>query len=70
MSIGIKDNTQPDDGTETKVPVYGLTTSWNPFTFPLSQFTGADLHNLYVVIEFVFAGTPETVCARNIQYLP
>lgn len=70
VSIGIKDNSQPDDGTETKVPMSGLSTSWKPFTFPLSQFTGADLSNLYVVIEFVFAGTPEAVCARNIKYLP
>ncbi len=69
VSIGIKDNKQPDTGTETKVPVSGLTTDWKPFAFPLSQFTGADLHKLYVVIEFVFAGTPATVCARNIQYL-
>jgi len=70
VSIGIKDNKQPDTGTETKVPVSGLTTDWKPFAFPLSQFTGADLHKLYVVIEFVFAGgTSETVCARNIQYL-
>lgn len=69
VSIGIKDNNQPDDGSETKVTQAGLTTDWQPDTFPLSQFTGADLHNLYVVIEFVFADTPETVCARNIEYL-
>jgi hypothetical protein len=69
VSIGIKDKNQPDDGSETKVPVSGLTTDWKTFTFPLSKFTGAHLHNLYVVIEFVFAGKPATVCARNIQYL-
>jgi hypothetical protein len=69
VSIGIKDKKQPDDGSETKVPVSGLTTDWKPFAIPLSQFTGADLHNLYVMIEFVFAGTQATVCARNIQYV-
>jgi hypothetical protein len=68
VSIGIKDNKHPDNGTETKVPVSGLTTNWQTFAFPLSRFKGADLHNLYVVIEFVFAGIPATVCARNIQY--
>jgi hypothetical protein len=68
VSIGIKDKSQLDDGSETKVPVFDLTTDWKPFTFPLSKFTGANLHTLYVVIEFVFAGTPATVCARNIQY--
>ena len=73
VSIGIKDSNQPDDGSETKVsvslpslPKEGMKT----FTFPLSQFTGADLHKLYVVIEFVFAGgTPETVWVEDIQYL-
>jgi hypothetical protein len=71
VSIGIKDKKQPDNGSEAKVPVSGLTTDWKPFSFTLSKFTGADLHNLYVVIEFVFAGgTPATVCARNIQYVP
>ena len=69
VSISIQDKNQPDDGSETKVPVSGLTTDWKPFVFPLSLFTGTDLHKLYVVTEFVFAGTPETVCARNIQYL-
>ena len=69
VSIGIKDNKQLDDGFETKVPVSSLTTDWKSFAIPLSQFTDADLNNLYVVIEIVFAGTPETVCARNIQYL-
>lgn len=69
VSIGIKDKNQPDNGSETKVLVSHLTTSWRPFAFPLSKFKHADLHKLYVVIEFVFANTPETVCARNIQYL-
>ena len=68
LSIGIKDKNQPDNGSETKVPVSGLTTDWKPFVYPLSKFKGTDLHKLYVVIEFVFAGTPATVCARNIQY--
>lgn len=70
VSIGIKDNTQPDDGTEPKVSVSFLYKVPKTFTFPLSQFTGSDLHKLYVVIEFVFAGsTPETVDAGDIQYL-
>jgi LysM repeat protein len=72
VSIGIKDNTDPDNGSETKLRVTNLTTEWQTFTFPLSSFSTADLSNLYVVTEFVFAaGTPaENVCFRNIQYLP
>jgi hypothetical protein len=72
VSIGIKDNTQPDDGSETKVSVSlpSVREGMKTFTFPLSDFTGADLHKLYVVIEFVFTGgTPETVWVGDIQYL-
>ncbi len=72
VSVGIKDNSDPDNGTETKLQVSNLTTEWQTFTFPLSSFVTADLSTLYVVAEFVFeAGTPaETICFRNIQYLP
>jgi hypothetical protein len=68
--IGIKDNTDYDDGTETKFPVYRLTTEWQTFMFPLPEFWTADLARLYVVIEFVFDPfcPAETVYFRNIQY--
>lgn len=70
--IGLKDNTDRDDGTETKIRVSDLTQEWQTFTFPLSDFYTASLDRLYVVTEFVFEpSTPaETVCFRNIQYLP
>jgi hypothetical protein len=68
--VGLKDNTDPDDGTETKVRLWDLSTRWETFEFPLSEFNNADLHNLYIVIEFIFEKTPETICFRNIQYLP
>ncbi len=70
--IGLKDNTDPDNGRETKMPVSNLTAGWQTFTFPLSSFRTTSLGRLYVVTEFVFeSGTPaETVCFRNIQYLP
>jgi hypothetical protein len=70
--VGLKDNTDRDDGRETKIRVSSLPTDWRTFTFPLSSFDTADLTRLYVVTEFVFEpGTPaETVYFRNIQYLP
>jgi len=70
--VGLKDSTDPDDGTETKQQVSNLTQDWRTFTFPLSSFSTADPARLNVVTEFVFEpGTPaETVCFRNIQYLP
>ena len=70
--IGLKDNTDRDDGRETRIPVSNLAPEWRGYTFPLSDFWTADLSRLYVVTEFVFEpGTPaETVCFRNVQYLP
>jgi hypothetical protein len=68
LEIGIKTNTQPDDGSETKAPVR-LTPAWKSYQFRLDRFGGADPHKLYVVTEFVFSGPQaETVFARNISY--
>jgi hypothetical protein len=75
VNIGIKDNDDPDDGREKKLLASGLTTSWQTFTFALSDFRTADRADptrLYVVIEFVFEpGWPgQTVYFRNVKYLP
>lgn len=67
--VGVKDNTQPNNGSETKIRVENLTTEWTPVVFPLTDFTGADISNLYVVTEFVFENMSETVCARNIHFV-
>jgi hypothetical protein len=68
LEIGIKTNTQADDGSETKVPVR-LTSGWKPYQFRLDKFEGADPDKLYVVAEFVFSGSDATtVFARNISY--
>jgi uncharacterized protein (TIGR03437 family) len=68
VDIGVKDNTQPDNGTETKLRV-SLSANWRIYAFPLSKFVRADLKNLYVVTEFVFDGTAaETVFFRLIRY--
>ncbi len=68
VSVGLKDSRDPDNGRETKEEISGITTSWQIFTFPLTDFDTADLTSLYVVTEFVFEpGTPaETICFRNI----
>jgi hypothetical protein len=67
--IGLADNKDPHRG-ENRVFVSDISTSWKTFEFPLSAFAGVDLHNLYVVTEFIFEGTTaETVNIRNIQYL-
>lgn len=66
--VGVKDSTQPNDGSETKIRVENLTTDWSTVEFSLTEFAGADISKLYVVTEFVFENVSETVCVRNIQF--
>lgn len=69
VEIGIKSNTQPDNGEEKKFTIE-LTPKWETYTFSLDKFTGADLKNLYVVTEFVYDGKePQTAYFKNIKYL-
>jgi exo-beta-1,3-glucanase (GH17 family) len=77
VEVGIKDATAPDDGSERKVMITGLTTEYQQFNISLSRFASSrfvvpeDLRRLYVAVEFVFSGTtPQTVYARDIRYLP
>jgi uncharacterized protein (TIGR03437 family) len=74
IQIGIKDATQPDDGTETKVTL-PVTSNWTAFAIPLSSFLTpvpahtynnvlypthvVDLTKIYVPSELVFAGGPQ-----------
>lgn len=68
VDIGIKAKTQPDNGTEKKLPAL-ITSAWRTHRFSLNMFTGADLHNLYVVAEWVFGGAKaQTVYVRNVRY--
>jgi exo-beta-1,3-glucanase (GH17 family) len=70
VRIGIKDNNQPDNGSESTVPRC-LTTRWSTITLPLSLFTGADLTHLYIVFEVLFQGSSSTTLdVRNIRYSP
>jgi len=69
VEIGIKDNTDPDNGTETKILVSDLDTIWNTYSFALESFRTADLTAIYVFAEFVFSGgNPQTVYFRNVKY--
>lgn len=68
VQIGIKDATQPDDGSETKVTV-PVFPNWTTYTIPLSAFVGADLTDIYVVTEFVFIGpTQESIWFNKIEF--
>ena len=54
VEVGIKDNADLDDGSETKRQVR-LTRDWQTVETPLSFFKTADRSSLYVVTEFVFS---------------
>jgi hypothetical protein len=66
--VGIKDSTQPDDGSETRIQIQ-LNGGWQTYAIPLSRFTGVTLNRVYVLTEFIFLGAQsQTVSVRNIQY--
>jgi glucan 1,3-beta-glucosidase len=70
VRIGIKDNNQPDNGSEISVQRC-LTAQWSTITLPLNMFTNVDLTHLYVVFELLFQGSSSTtVEVRNIRYSP
>lgn len=70
VEVGIKDNTDPDDGTEVKKTVV-LTSSWQTLTYTLSDFSSADLRRTYLPLEVVFAGeSGAVVYVRDLQFLP
>lgn len=70
VRIGIKDNNQPDNGSETTVQQC-LSSQWSTITLPLNRFTGVDLTHLYIVFEVLFQGpSSATLEVRNIRYSP
>jgi hypothetical protein len=68
VQIGIKTNTQKDNGGETKLDET-LSSEWKTYRYALGRFLGADPAKLYVVAEFVFTG-PEskTIYVKSIRY--
>jgi hypothetical protein len=70
VAIGIKDNSDPDDGTETRRMLV-LTSSWQTYTFNISDFRTADAKRIYLLFEVVFDGGPgRTIFVRDVQYVP
>lgn len=67
--VGLKDNTDPDDGSETKVRLPDLGVQWQTHKISLSRFRTVDLARLYVPAEFVFEGIPTEICVRKIEFL-
>ena len=66
VDIGIKDKTNPDDGSEAKKTI-SLTNAYAEYRFPLKEFNTADLQRLYVVTEFVF-DAPCRIFVNSIKF--
>ena len=68
IAIGVKDNTAPDTGVETKVRVL-LTTDWRTYAIPLASFSPSAINRLYLICEFVWdANSPWTAYVRTVRY--
>lgn len=68
IQISIKDETNPTDGSESKVPLT-LTSEWKVYEIPLSKFEGTNLKRLFMPAAIIFQGEPATVSIRNIEYI-
>jgi exo-beta-1,3-glucanase (GH17 family) len=71
LEIAIKNPEWPDDGTESKVVISGLSGSWQTAVIPLSSFAPTDLRRLFVVSSVNLQGMhPQTIDIAEIRYLP
>jgi hypothetical protein len=70
VEVGIKDNLDPDDGSETKIALT-LTQAWTPYSYPLTSFASANLSRIYLLFELVLNGpSGRSVYFRNVRYTP
>lgn len=71
VELAVKNPQWPDDGTESKVVIEGLTRQWQTAVIPLSYFSPTDLRRLYVVTAINFFGMAgKTVDVAEIRFLP
>ncbi|MDR3272391.1 MAG: hypothetical protein LBT29_02745 [Flavobacteriaceae bacterium] len=67
IEIGLKDNDDPDNGIETKIPI-ALKGEWETVEIELKEFKTAYLKQLYILTEFVFA-EKANICIKRIQFI-
>lgn len=66
--IVIKDDTDPDDGSQTQVPIT-LTNDWKTHSIDLKEFETANLKNLFLVCGFIFFNQELEFQLKSIEYL-
>ena len=68
IMIAMKDESNPTDGSETRVPLT-LSETWETYEIPTSSFSPTDLSKLFMPTIFVFEKEPTTIYIRNIEFL-
>ena len=68
IKIALKDETNPTDGSETKVPLT-LINEWKWYEIPLSAFEGTNLKKLFMPLAFVFEKNATAIGIRNVEYV-
>jgi hypothetical protein len=66
--IALKDADDPDDGSESRVPIT-LSNDWKTYEIPLSEFKTANLKELFIVTSFVFLEGEQNFSVRNIEFI-
>ena len=66
--ISLKDSTDPDDGSETRVALT-LNAEWTIYEIPLSAFETADLTDVFAPMQFISEGDSITFSVREMEFL-
>ncbi len=53
IKVGMKDTTDPNNGSETKIGLTGITDQWKTFEIPISSFATLDPNYVKIFAEFV-----------------
>lgn len=68
IQVSIKDETNPTDGSEAKVPLT-LSNTWEVYDIPLSKFEGTNLKKLFMPAAFISENEATTISIKNIEYI-
>ena len=68
INIALKDADDPDDGSETNVPIV-LTNQWKTYEIPLSEFKTANLKELFIVTSFISRNSAVNLSIRTVEFV-
>lgn len=68
ISIGLKDISNPTDGSETKIPLT-LTNNWKTYEIPLTSFAPTRLEELFISTSIIVENQAITIEIDSIEFL-